>query len=141
MMQTQGVRILLADNQDTVRAGLRSMLKDRRSWYVCGEADNGVDAVRLADELSPDVVVLDLDLNEMDGVDATRRIKRSRPARHVLIFTDDVNEYRIRRVLAAGATGFVLKSDGGGWSKPSQVFCITKRFLPRPPQKPFSTVF
>jgi DNA-binding NarL/FixJ family response regulator len=113
-MQTQRVRILLADNHDIVRTGLRTLLEARQNWQVCCEASNGKEAVRLAKEMRPDIAVLELQMTEMDGVAATRQIRKLHPKIEVLIFTMQDDEEEIRQVLKAGARAFVLKSDGGG---------------------------
>lgn len=111
-MKSQTVRILLADTDDIVRAGLRTVFEARENWEVCSEARSGKEAVKLARKARPDVVVLDLDLGEMNGIAATRQIKRDRGETEVLIFTTYAEETAIRDVLAAGAGAFVLKSEG-----------------------------
>jgi DNA-binding NarL/FixJ family response regulator len=111
-MKSQTVRILLADTDDMVRAGLRTVFKARENWEVCSEARSGKEAVKLARKARPDVVVLDLDLGEMNGIAATRQIKRDRGETEVLIFATNAEETAIRDVLAAGAGAFVLKSEG-----------------------------
>jgi len=111
-MKSQTVRILLADTDDIVRAGLRTVFKARENWEVCSEARSGKEAVKLARKVRPDVVVLDLDLGEMNGIAATRQIKRDRGETEVLIFTTNAEEHAIRDVLAAGAGAFLLKSEG-----------------------------
>jgi len=111
-MKSQTVRILLADTDDIVRAGLRTVFKARENWEVCSEARSGKEAVKLARKVRPDVVVLDLDLGEMNGIAATRQIKRDRGETEVLIFTTNAEEPAIRDVLAAGAGAFLLKSEG-----------------------------
>src|SRR5215470_2442038 len=113
-MKSQLLRILLADDHDVVRTGIRVMLEGHDGWQVCCEAGNGKEAVRLADEMRPDIAILDLELGDLDGVSATRQIKELQPQIDVLIFTMYDDEYRIREVLAAGARAFVSKSDGGG---------------------------
>lgn len=111
-MHKHRVRILLADSQDIVRAGLRTMLEKRADWCVCAEAGNGKDAVRLAALSNPDVVILDIQMTDLDGADVTRQIKRRRPQTEILVLTMHDDESRIREVLAAGARAFVLKSEG-----------------------------
>lgn len=106
-------RILLADDHDVVRAGLREMLNSQEGWEVCGEASNGRKAVELALRLKPDVAVLDLTMPELNGLEATRQIRKELPQTEVLIFTLHESEEIIREVLAAGARGYVLKSDAG----------------------------
>ena len=103
-------RIMLADDHEVVRKGLRAMLETRTGWSVCGEASNGLEAVRLAVELRPDIAVLDLSMPH-DGLEATRQIKRETPLTEVLIFTMHDTPRMVREVLAAGARGYVLKSD------------------------------
>jgi DNA-binding NarL/FixJ family response regulator len=105
------IRILLADDHDIMRRGLRDILNTYDDWEVCGEAANGRDAVRMAEELKPDVIVLDLSMPELNGIEACRVIKKSLPNTEVLIYTLHETEQLIRRGLAAGARGFVLKSD------------------------------
>jgi DNA-binding NarL/FixJ family response regulator len=107
------VRILLADDHDVVRRGLRDQLNSHESWEVCGEAADGREAVKLALKLKPDVVVLDLSMPELNGLEATRQIRRELPHTEVLIFTMHETEQLIREVLSAGARGYVLKSDAG----------------------------
>ncbi|HSE23966.1 MAG TPA: response regulator transcription factor [Pyrinomonadaceae bacterium] len=107
------MRILLADDHDIVRRGLRDQLTTHEGWEVCGEATNGREAVAMALKLKPDVVVLDLSMPELNGLEATRQIRRELPRTEVLIFTMHETEQLIREVLAAGARGYVLKSDAG----------------------------
>jgi DNA-binding NarL/FixJ family response regulator len=107
------VRILLADDHDVVRRGLCDMLNAQKGWEVCGEASNGLEAVKLALKVEPDVAVLDLSMPELSGLEATRQIRRELPRTEVLIFTMHETEQLIREVLAAGARGYVLKSDAG----------------------------
>ena len=112
-MTDDEIRILLADDHDGVRLGIRNLLESRMGWRVCGEAANGEEAVRLAALLKPDIAVLDLEMPLLDGLEATRQIKRSSPNIHVLIFTmHDVQDF-IDEVRVAGASACVPKSDGG----------------------------
>src|SRR5262245_31996569 len=105
------IRILLADDHNIVRKGLRGTLEEYDGWSVCGEASNGRDAVRLAMELKPDIVVLDLTMPELNGIEATWQIKKSLPQTEILIFTMHDTEEMILRAFEAGARGFVLKSN------------------------------
>ncbi len=105
------LRILIADAHDVFRRGLRSLLTAHPGWTVCGEARSGVDAVQLASQLKPDVVILGLDLTELSGTDATRRIKRVHPTTEVLVYTVHDEEHLIAEALMAGANGHVMKSD------------------------------
>lgn len=105
------LRILLADDHDIVRRGLRDLLEQRVGWQVCAEAPNGRDAVELALQHRPHVAVIDLSMPELNGLEATRRIRQSLPDTEVLIFTMHESEELIREVLGAGARGYLLKSD------------------------------
>jgi DNA-binding NarL/FixJ family response regulator len=105
------IRILLADDHNVVRKGLRGILEECDDWVVCGEASNGREAVRLALELAPDIVVLDLTMPELNGLEATRLIKKSLPQAEILIFTMHETEEMILSAFEAGARGFVLKSE------------------------------
>src|SRR5262245_61760819 len=110
---TTMINILLVDDHDVVRQGLRKILESHDDWQVCGEASDGRTAVALAMELKPDIIVLDLSMPEMNGLEATRQIRRQLPETEVLVFTMHQTEELIREVLAAGARGYVLKSEAG----------------------------
>jgi DNA-binding NarL/FixJ family response regulator len=107
------VSILLADDHDVVRRGLREMLEAHEGWEVCGEARNGREAVELAIQLRPQIAVLDLMMPELNGLEATRQIRKELPTTEVIIFTMYETEQLIREVLAAGARGYILKADAG----------------------------
>lgn len=106
-------RILIADDHEMIRQGLRKVLEENRGWTVCGEAVTGREAVSKAAELKPDVVVLDIGMPELNGLEATRQIRRALPDTEVLILTMHDSERLAREALAAGARGFVLKTDLG----------------------------
>lgn len=104
------LRVVLVDDHPVVRAGLRALLNSEPDMEIVGEAGNGVQAVEIARELQPDVVVMDISMPEMDGLEATRRIKaRSGPCQ-VLFLTVHAHERYLFPVLKAGAAGYVLKS-------------------------------
>ena len=107
------IRILIADDHEIVRRGLRDILEEHPGWQVCAEASNGRDAAELAEKLLPNVVLLDLSMPELNGLEATRRIKKAVPKAEVLIFTVHESEDLIRDVLTAGARGYLLKADAG----------------------------
>lgn len=107
----QPVRLLLADDHDVVRRGLRDLLTQQSGWEICGEATTGRQAVQTAINLLPNVVILDFAMPELNGVDATRQIRKAAPSVEVLVFTMHRSEQLIREVLAAGAWGYLLKSD------------------------------
>jgi DNA-binding NarL/FixJ family response regulator len=105
------IRVLVADDQSMVRAGFRRLLSDEPDIDVVAEADNGVDAVAKAGRFAPDVVLMDIRMPELDGIEATRRILAADPAARILILTTfDLDEY-VYNALGAGASGFVLKDD------------------------------
>lgn len=103
------IRVLLADDHAIIRAGVRMLLETQPDMEVAGEAEGGVDAVRLARELNPDVVVMDLSMPDMDGFEATRRIKQMAPGMAVLALTMHDSEEYFFEVLKAGAAGYVPK--------------------------------
>ena len=144
------IRVLVADDQALVRAGFRMILKAEPGIEVAGEAADGVEAVALAAETDPDVVLMDVRMPEMDGIEATRRIVTSEDAPRVLVLTTfDLDEY-VYEALRAGASGFLLKdapeaqllagirivADGGSLFAPS----VTRRLIERfaPPEAPQS---
>jgi DNA-binding NarL/FixJ family response regulator len=108
------LRILVVDDHELVRRGVRTLLEAEPGWTVCGEADTGPAAVEAAERLRPDVVVLDLSLPELHGLEVTRRILRGRPETRILVLTMHASEELIHQVLRAGAHGYVLKSDAAG---------------------------
>src|SRR6202045_2896422 len=105
------LRILLVDDHAVVRRGVRSLLESHEDWVVCGEATTGRDAVEQSRRLRPDVVVMDLSLPELNGLDATRQILKDAPGVEVLVLTMHHSEELARDVLQAGARGYVMKSD------------------------------
>jgi DNA-binding NarL/FixJ family response regulator len=105
------LRILVADDHEIVRRGLVSLLKSHAQWDVCAEAEDGRQAVQKAKELRPDVVILDIGMPNLNGLEAARQILRDHPQCRVLILTITDADEIVRAVLAAGARGFVLKSD------------------------------
>jgi DNA-binding NarL/FixJ family response regulator len=105
------VRILLADDHEVLRRGVRQIIEEHPGWTVCGEAANGREAVELAVREKPDVAVLDLSMPELNGLEATRQIRKALPQTEILIFTMHENEQLVREVLAAGARGYLLKND------------------------------
>jgi DNA-binding NarL/FixJ family response regulator len=108
---TKPLRILVADDHELVRRGIRGLLRARRGWTVVGEAMNGREAVEKANRLKPDVAILDISMPDLDGLQATRRIREAVPTTEVVVLTMHESDQMVRRVLDAGARGYVLKSD------------------------------
>ena len=106
------VRILIADDHEIVRQGVRAVLEAQDRWVVCGEAGNGREAVAKAVELQPDIVVLDISMPELNGLEATRQIRRAVRAK-ILILTVHEADQVVAEVLEAGADGYLLKTDAG----------------------------
>ena len=109
--RSRSVRILVADDHDVVRQGLRRLLEEQPQWVVCGEAANGPEAVALCEKLLPDVAILDISMPELNGLEATRQIRKLSPATEILVFTMHQSERLVREMLSAGARGYLLKSD------------------------------
>jgi DNA-binding NarL/FixJ family response regulator len=106
-----GIRVLVADDQSMIRAGFRLLLAREPDIDVVGEARNGIEAVQQAARFNPTVVLMDIRMPELDGLEATRQILAADPAARILILTTfDVDEY-VYEALQAGASGFVLKDD------------------------------
>ncbi len=102
-------RVLIADDQALVRSGFRLVVETRDDLEVVGEAGNGAEAVRLTGELEPDVILMDIRMPEVDGIEATRQIVASGSAARILVLTTfDVDEY-VYAAIRAGASGFLLK--------------------------------
>jgi DNA-binding NarL/FixJ family response regulator len=103
------IRLLLVDDQPLIRAGLRMLCEAEPDLTVAGEADNGRDAVTLANRLLPDVTVMDLRMPGVDGITATRRILAERPAARIVVLTTFGDDDHLYPALSAGACGFLLK--------------------------------
>lgn len=106
---SENVRILISDDHPVVRMGLRGMLSGEPGFEVVGEAGNGKEAVALAGELRPDVILMDLRMPEMDGVTAIENIKTEYPEVQILVLTTYESDADILRAIETGATGYLLK--------------------------------
>jgi DNA-binding NarL/FixJ family response regulator len=107
-------RVLLVDDHQVVRRGVAGIIGDARpEWEVCGEASTGRDAVAAAASLRPDIVVMDISMPDMNGLEATREILKDNPGTEVLILSMHESEQLVHDVLNAGARGYILKQDAG----------------------------
>jgi DNA-binding NarL/FixJ family response regulator len=105
------LRILIADDHDLMRRGVKALLQSRAGWEVCGEAHTGREAVSKAEELKPDVAILDISMPDLNGVDAAKRIRKASPDTEVLILSVHYSDQLIRDILEAGVRGYIVKSD------------------------------
>ena len=103
------IRVLIVDDHPVVREGLAAMLSTQRDFLVVGEAGDGAEAEQKVGELSPDVVLMDLEMPRVDGPEAIRRIRASRPDARVLVLTAYDTDERILEAVQAGAQGYLLK--------------------------------
>jgi two-component system, NarL family, response regulator NreC len=107
------LQILIADDHEVVRAGLQALIEHERGWEVCAIAVNGRQAVDTAKKLKPEVIVLDLTMPELNGLDALRQIKRALPSTEVMVFSAYHSEEVIEQVFEAGAKSYIQKSEAG----------------------------
>ena len=104
------LRILIVDDEKAVRSALGKLLATRKEWLVVGEAADGAEAIGLARKLQPDIVIMDITMPEMNGLEATPQIKIALPAAEILIFTQHDSTQMIQQAQNAGASGYLLKS-------------------------------
>lgn len=104
------LRILIVDDEKAVRTALGKLLATRKEWQVVGEAADGATAIGMARELQPDIVIMDITMPEMNGLEATPEIKKAFPSAEVLIFTQHDSTQMVRQAQNAGASGYLLKS-------------------------------
>jgi DNA-binding NarL/FixJ family response regulator len=104
------LRILVGDDHELMRRGIRALLHAQRGWTVVGEAANGKEAVEKVRKLTPSLAILDIEMPELDGLETTRRIREEAPNTQILILTMHGSGQMVRRVLEAGAHGYVTKS-------------------------------
>lgn len=105
------IRILLADDHELVRRGIRGLLHAKRKWHVVGEASDGIEAIEQTKKLQPDIVILDVDMPNLNGLQAAPKIREAAPDAKIIALTLHESAEMVRRALEAGAHGFVLKSD------------------------------
>ena len=107
--QTPELKILLADDHAVVRTGLRALLEAERGWKICAEAATGREAIAQAKDSRPDVAIIDINMPDLNGLEAAREIKRLLPQTELIIFTADESAELIREVFAAGARSYIIK--------------------------------
>jgi DNA-binding NarL/FixJ family response regulator len=107
----KALRILIADDHDLMRRGVKALLQSHAGWKICGEARTGREAVAKALTLNPDVVILDISMPDLNGVDAAKRIRKILPNTEVLILSVHYSDQLIRDILEAGIRGYIVKSD------------------------------
>src|SRR4029077_798267 len=103
--------ILVADDHELVRRGIAGLLRAQHGWEVAGEAATGQDAIQKAAKLKPDVLILDIEMPDVDGLEAAPKILEVSPETRILILTMHDSDEMVRQTLQAGALGYVLKSD------------------------------
>jgi DNA-binding NarL/FixJ family response regulator len=104
-------KVLIVDDHAFIRRGVQAILQSVPEWELCGEADNGKDAVRLAGELRPEVIVMDVSMPGLNGIEATRTICRDNPGAKVVLLTLHESDELLRNGFQAGARGYLMKSD------------------------------
>ena len=105
------VRILIADDHEIVRTGLKELLASRPGWLICAEASTGRQAVILANQHKPDILVMDIGLPELNGIEAARIVRKTLPRTEVLMFSLHYSEQLLREVIQAGVRAYVSKAD------------------------------
>jgi DNA-binding NarL/FixJ family response regulator len=104
-------RVLIVDDHAFIRRGVQTILQPYPEWELCGEAGNGNDAVRLVDQLDPEVVLMDVTMPGMNGIEATRAIRRAHPRVKIILLTLHESSEVLRSGFRAGANGYLLKAD------------------------------
>lgn len=107
------LRILIADDHEVARRGIRSLLEGHPGWEVCGEAKDGRETIEMASRMNPDLILLDIGMPNLNGLEAARKILATSPEAVILILTMQDTDQVVREVLRAGVRGFLLKSDAG----------------------------
>ena len=105
------LRILVVDDHDLMRLGVRALLGAHEGWEICGEARNGREAISKTEFLKPDIVIMDITMPEMNGLEAARRIRKTFPSVELLILSVHYSDQLIREIVTAGVRGFLVKGD------------------------------
>jgi DNA-binding NarL/FixJ family response regulator len=104
-------RVLIVDDHAFIRRGVQTILHPYPEWEFCGEAENGKDAIRLAHELKPEIIIMDVSMPGLNGIEATRAIRKSQPEVKVVLLTLHESAELLRSAFRAGARGYLLKTD------------------------------
>lgn len=107
----KSLRILVADDHDILRRGLKQLLTSHAGWQVCGEARTGREAVSLAEEHKPDIVVIDISMPDLNGLEAARRIRKALPKTGIIILSLHFSDQLVKDIVEAGARAYVMKAD------------------------------
>src|SRR5215475_9671733 len=105
------LRILVCDDHDIIRRGLKQLLTAHHGWEVVGEAKTGREAVAMAEQIKPDIVVMDLSMPDLNGLEAARRIRKALPRTEILILTLHFSDQLVREIVEAGVRAYIVKSD------------------------------
>jgi DNA-binding NarL/FixJ family response regulator len=104
-------RVLIVDGHAFIRRGVQTILHPFPEWEFCGEADNGRDAIRMAGELKPEIIIMDVSMPGLNGIEATRAIRKTQPAVKIVLLTLHESADLVRNAFRAGARGYLLKTD------------------------------
>jgi DNA-binding NarL/FixJ family response regulator len=104
-------RVLIVDDHAIIRRGVQTILHPFSEWELCGEADNGIDAIRMAKELKPEVIIMDVSMPGLNGIEATRAISKTQPGVKIVLLTLHESPDLVRSAFRAGARGYLLKTD------------------------------
>ena len=104
-------RVLIVDDHAFIRRGVQTILHAFPEWEFCGEAENGKEAIRLADELKPEVIIMDVSMPGLNGIEATRAIRKAQPGVKIVLLTLHESAELLRSAFRAGARGYLLKTD------------------------------
>lgn len=107
----KALRILIADDHDLLRRGVKTLLRSHAGWEICGEAVTGREAVTKADQLRPDIVILDISMPDLNGIDAAKRIRRVLPETEILMLSVHYSDQLVLDILKVGVRGYIVKSD------------------------------
>ena len=129
-------RILIVDDSEIYRHSIRAILESHQGYEVCGEADNGEDAARLAQDLEPDAIMIDISLPGINGIEATRTLRATLPDAKVVVMSLHESKELVKAVLAAGASAYVLKSSADSDVVDAIDAVISKKFYVSPALTP-----